>query len=63
MLQACYPTPPPWDGDSLADDVYGGAVAQGNLIPGLFVWVGRVAFSNVQLYVNVVIVRTCKNLD
>ena len=35
VLLATYPPSPFWDGDGLKDDVYGGVVAQGNVIPGL----------------------------
>ena len=38
MVQSCYPSPP-LDGDGLRDDVYGGAVTQGKMIPRPPLWV------------------------
>ena len=33
--------PPPGDGDGLKDDMYGGAVTQGKMIPRPPLWVGE----------------------
>ena len=43
MVQPCYPPLPasPRDGDGLKDDVYGGAVTQGKMMPRLPCGLGR----------------------